>query len=155
MTLPNEDKSHYFKAKMLDEMAMMLGGRAAEALVLGDITTGASNDIERATNMAKAMVVKYGMSDVIGPVFHGAEQELFLGKELVQAKASSEEVAAQIDAEMKRILTGCMERATEILSQHTEKLHEISAVLMEKEKIDGEEFEKLFEGAPAAPATEE
>lgn len=100
MTLPNEDKSHYFKSKMLDEMTMMLGGRAAEALILGDVTTGASNDIERATNMARAMVVKYGMSDVIGPVFHGAQQEVFLGKELVQSKACSEEVAAQIDAEM-------------------------------------------------------
>ncbi|MEY8383185.1 ATP-dependent zinc metalloprotease FtsH [Christensenellaceae bacterium 44-20] len=151
MTLPDEDKSHYFKSKMLDEMTMMLGGRAAEALILGDITTGASNDIERATNLARGMVVKYGMSDVIGPVFHGAQQEVFLGKELVQSKACSEEVAAQIDAEMKRILTGCMSRATEILSQHVQKLHEISHVLMEKEKIDGEEFEALF----AAPAQAE
>jgi len=151
MTLPDEDKSHYFKSKMLDEMTMMLGGRAAEALILGDITTGASNDIERATSLARGMVVKYGMSDVIGPVFHGAQQEVFLGKELVQSKACSEEVAAQIDAEMKRILTGCMSRATEILSQHVQKLHEISHVLMEKEKIDGEEFEALF----AAPAQAE
>ncbi len=148
MTLPNEDKSHYFKSKMLDEMTMMLGGRAAEALILGDVTTGASNDIERATNMARAMVVKYGMSDVIGPVFHGAQQEVFLGKELVQSKACSEEVAAQIDAEMKRILTGCMNRAKEILSQHTDKLHEVARVLMEKEKIDGEEFDALFYAAP-------
>ena len=82
MTLPDEDKSHYFKSKMLDEMTMMLGGRAAEALILGDITTGASNDIERATSLARGMVVKYGMSDVIGPMAVGEQgEEVFIGRE--------------------------------------------------------------------------
>lgn len=145
MTLPNEDESHYFKSKMVDEMTMMLGGRAAESLVLGDITTGASNDIERATNMARAMIVKYGMNDAIGPVFHGNNQEVFLGKELVQSKTCSEEVAAQIDAELKKQLVFCMDRAKEILQTNMQKLHEIAKVLMEKEKISGEEFEEIFE----------
>lgn len=144
MTLPNEDESHYFKSKMVDEMTMMLGGRAAESLVLGDITTGASNDIERATNMARAMIVKYGMNDAIGPVFHGNNQEVFLGKELVQSKACSEEVAAQIDAELKKQLVFCMDQAKEILKANMQKLHEIAKVLMEKEKISGEEFEEIF-----------
>ncbi len=144
MTLPHEDESHYFKSKMIDEMTMMLGGRAAEALILGDITTGASNDIERATNMARAMIVKYGMNDTIGPVFHGNNQEIFLGKELVQSKTCSEEVAAQIDSELKKQLVYCMEKAKEILQGNIHKLHRIAKVLMEKEKISGEEFEKLF-----------
>jgi len=146
MSLPDEDKTHYFKSKMLDEMTMMLGGRAAEALIFNDISTGASNDIERATSIARAMVVRYGMSDVIGPVFHGANQEIFLGKELVQSDALSEEVASQIDSELKRILLECIDKATNILKKNIAKLHKIAAVLMEKEKIDGAEFESLFEG---------
>ena len=144
MTLPDEDEMHYFKSKMLDEITMMLGGRAAEKLVLGDVTTGASNDIERATKMARAMIVKYGMSDVIGPVFHGGDQEVFLGKELVQAKDASEQVTAQIDAELKRIITECYEKAQGILRDHIDKLHVIAKVLVEREKIDGDEFDKLF-----------
>ncbi len=145
MVLPDEDQTHYFKSKMLDEMTFMLGGRAAEALVFGDVSSGASNDIERATNLARSMVVKYGMSDLIGPVFHGTNQEIFLGKEIVQSKACSEEVAAQIDSELKRILTNCMEKATSLLKANMPKLHKIAAILVEKEKMDGEEFEKLFE----------
>ncbi len=149
LTLPNEDINHYFKSKMVDEMTMMLGGRAAEALVIGDVSTGASNDIERATNIARSMVVKYGMSDLIGPVYHGTTQEVFLGKELVQSKAVSEEVAAQIDGELKKILVGCIDRAGEILKEHLEKLHEIAALLMEKEKMDGDEFRTIFGTASA------
>ena len=155
MTLPNENENHYFKSKMVDEMTMMLGGRAAEALVLGDITTGASNDIERATNMAKAMIVKYGMNEQIGPVFHGNNQEVFLGKEIVQSKSCSEEVSAQIDAELKKQLTACMDKATEILRENMSKLHSISKALMEKEKLTGEEFEELFNAPDMFTMSEE
>ncbi|MBR6815910.1 MAG: ATP-dependent zinc metalloprotease FtsH [Clostridia bacterium] len=155
MTLPNENENHYFKSKMVDEMTMMLGGRAAEALVLGDITTGASNDIERATNMAKAMIVKYGMNEQIGPVFHGNNQEVFLGKEIVQSKSCSEEVSAQIDAELKKQLTACMDKATEILRENMSKLHSISKALMEKEKLTGEEFEELFNAPDMFTISEE
>ena len=155
MTLPNENENHYFKSKMVVEMTMMLGGRAAEALVLGDITTGASNDIERATNMAKAMIVKYGMNEQIGPVFHGNNQEVFLGKEIVQSKSCSEEVSAQIDAELKKQLTACMDKATEILRENMSKLHSISKALMEKEKLTGEEFEELFNAPDMFTMSEE
>ena len=97
------------------------------------------------------MIVKYGMNDVIGPVFHGGSQEVFLGKELVQSKECSEQVAAQIDAELRKQLVSCMDRAKEILQANMEKLHKIAKVLMEKEKISGEEFEKLFTEAAEAP----
>ena len=146
MTLPEEDDNHYFKSKMLDEITMLLGGRAAEALVLGDISAGASSDIQRATNIARSMIVKYGMSDEIGPIFYGDAQEVFLGKEIVQSKTSSEQVAAVIDEELKKIITASMDQAKQILSDNMDKLHEIAAVLVEKEKITGEEFEALFGG---------
>ena len=146
MTLPEEDDNHYFKSKMLDEITMLLGGRAAEALVLGDISAGASSDIQRATNIARSMIVKYGMSDEIGPIFYGDAQEVFLGKEIVQSKTSSEQVAAVIDEELKKIITASMTQAKQILSENMDKLHEIAAVLVEKEKITGEEFEALFGG---------
>ena len=145
LTLPENDDQHMFKSKMLDNIVMMLGGRAAEKLVLGDISTGASNDIERATSLARSMVVKYGMSDVIGPVFHGGDQEVFLGKELGHSKTYSEEVAAQIDGEVKRIMTEAYEKAQGILKSCMEKLHKIAELLIINEKIDGDEFEKLFD----------
>ncbi len=147
MTLPSDDdRTHYFKSKMIDEITMMMGGRAAESIIIGDITTGASNDIERATNLARAMIVKYGMNDEIGPVFHGNSEEVFLGKELVQSKSYSEEIAAKIDEELKKQLMSCMDRAKSILSDHIDELHRIAKVLMEKEKLTGEEFEALFSG---------
>ena len=150
MTLPDEnDNTHYFKSKMIDEITMMLGGRAAEALVLGDITTGASNDIERATNLARSMIVKYGMNEEIGPVFHGNSEEVFLGRELVQSKSYSEEMAAKIDEELKKMLESCMDKATAILKDNLDKLHRIADVLIEKEKLTGEEFEELFNGEAA------
>jgi cell division protease FtsH len=160
MTLPDEDNNHYFKAKMLDEITMLLGGRAAEALILGDISTGASNDIERATNLARAMIMRYGMSEEIGPVFHGNSQEVFLGREIVQSNTASEEVSAQIDRELKKLLTASIDKATNILTENLDKMHKITNVLMEKEKITGEEFEALFleedvVEAPAVQAIEE
>ncbi|MBQ9941611.1 MAG: AAA family ATPase, partial [Christensenellaceae bacterium] len=146
MTLPEKDESHLFRSKMVEEIVMLLGGRAAEKLVLGDITTGASNDIERATKMARSMVVKFGMSDKIGPIFHGGDQEVFLGKELGHSRDYSDEVAKEIDAEIHRIVLECYERAQDILREHMDQLHYISGVLIGKEKITGEQFEILFNG---------
>lgn len=146
LTLPEEDKSHVFKSKMLDEIAMMLGGRAAEELVLNDVSTGASNDIQRATEKARAMVVKYGMSDAVGLVFHGGDQEVFLGKELGHSKTYSEEVAGIIDDEVKSIIDTAYNRAKKILSDNMDMLHNISEVLLIKEKMVGDEFVGIFEG---------
>ena len=146
LTLPEKDDQHLFKSKMLDQIVMMLGGRAAEQIVLGDISTGASNDIQRATETARGMVVKYGMSDVIGPVFHGGDQEVFLGKELVTSNTCSEQVAAQIDSEVKRILTSAYTKAQAILRNHIEQLHSVAKELIISEKLTGTQFEAIFEG---------
>ena len=146
LTLPEKDDQHLFKSKMLDQIVMMLGGRAAEQIVLGDISTGASNDIQRATETARGMVVKYGMSDVIGPVFHGGDQEVFLGKELVTSNTCSEQVAAQIDNEVKRILTSAYTKAQAILRNHIEQLHSVAKELIISEKLTGAQFEAIFEG---------
>ncbi len=145
LTLPEKERSHLFRSKMKDEIAMMLGGRVAEALTLGDISTGASNDIERATKMASSMVVKYGMSEVVGPIFHGGEQEVFLGKDFGHAKNYSEEVAWEIDSEIRKIINEGYEKAEKILTDNLEKLKRISEILLIREKIDGKEFERLLE----------
>ena len=147
LTLPEKDDQHMFKSKMLDDICMMLGGRAAEAIVLGDISTGASNDIQRATDIARGMVAKYGMSELIGPVYHGGDEEVFLGRELGHTKSYSETVGTQIDAEIKRIMSESYEKAKRVLSEHINKLHEVSGILIEKEKIDGQEFISLMTAA--------
>ena len=148
MTLPDEDDQHMFKSKMEDEIAMMLGGRAAETLVLHDISAGASNDIQRATDLARSMVVKYGMSELIGPVCHNGDENVFLGKELGlgQQKMYSEEVAAQIDDEIKRIITENFEKAKKVLNDNMGRLNSIADILVKREKIEGDEFEKLMRG---------
>ncbi len=146
LTLPEKERSHLFRSKMKDEIAMMLGGRVAEALTLGDISTGASNDIERATKMASGMVVKYGMSEVVGPIFHGSEQqEVFLGRDFGHAKNYSEEVAWEIDSEIRKIINEGYEKAEKILKDNLDKLKGISEILLIREKIDGKEFERLLE----------
>lgn len=157
MTLPDEDDQHMFKSRMEDQIAMMLGGRAAEKIVIKDISAGASNDIQRATDVARSMVVKYGMSDLIGPVCHNSEENVFLGKELGlgQQKMYSEEVAGQIDDEIKRIIEENYVRAQEVLTKNIEKLNSIAAVLVEREKLDGEEFEKLMRGETLPEKVEE
>ncbi|MBQ4062443.1 MAG: ATP-dependent zinc metalloprotease FtsH [Christensenellaceae bacterium] len=146
LTLPEKDDQHMFKSKMLATISMMLGGRAAEELILGDVSTGASNDIQRATDLAKSMVAKYGMSDVIGLVYHGGDEEVFLGKEFGHTKSYSEAVGTQIDAEVKRIITESYEKAKQILSDNMDKLHEVTGILIEKEKIDGQEFADIMNG---------
>ena len=145
MYQPSEDKSFISKQEMIENIISLLGGRASEDVVLGDISTGASNDIERATNIANAMVTKYGMSDRVGTIMLGSEnQEVFLGRDFGREKNYSEETAAVIDEEVKRIIDKAYATAKEILNQNRDKLDKIAAVLIEKEKISGEEFDKIF-----------
>ena len=146
MYRPSEDKSFISKTYMEETIVSLLGGRVAEALILDDISTGASNDIERATKMARSMVTVYGMSDRLGTImFDGDNGEVFLGRDLAQSKTYSEETAAVIDEEIKRIIDTAYDKAKKILSKNIDKLHIVAGILLEKEKIDGEEFDKVFE----------
>ena len=146
MYRPTEDKSFMSKTEMEENIVSLLGGRVAEALILNDISTGASNDIERASQIARNMVTKYGMSDRVGAImFGGGQGEVFLGRDFAQTKDYSEETANIIDEEVKKIVDRAYNRAVEILSAHADKLHAVAGVLLEKEKIEGEEFDKIFE----------
>ena len=145
MYQPTEDKSFMSKTEMIEQIISLLGGRASEELILDDISTGASNDIERATKITNSMVTKYGMSQRVGTITLGSDQnEVFLGRDFAQEKTYSEETAGIIDEEMKRILDTCYNSAKEILKTHEDKLHAVAKVLLEKEKITGEEFEAIF-----------
>lgn len=149
MSIPKEDK--YFKSKneMKDTIVTLLGGRVAEKLALDDISTGASNDIQRATTIARKMVTQYGMSEKLGPiVFGGDHQEVFLGRDFATHKNYSEDTAATIDAEVKSIIDSAYARASEILTSQMEKLHHLASVLFEQEKVSGEEFEVIFKEGP-------
>ena len=146
MYRPSEDKSFISKTEMEEQIISLLGGRVAEELVIGDISTGASNDIERATAIAKSMITKYGMNERLGTVTYGSEsQEVFLGRDLAQEKTYSEETAAIIDEEIKKIISKSYQRAKELLQQNMDKLDAVAKVLIEKEKITEEEFNKVFE----------
>ena len=147
MYKPTEDKSFMSKSEMLENIISLLGGRVAEALILDDISTGASNDIERATKIARAMVTKYGMSDRVGAVMYGGDQEeVFLGRDFAHSKEYSEETAGIIDEEVKKIIDNAYASAENILRSNVDKLHAVAAVLLEKEKIDGDEFDAIFNG---------
>ena len=146
MYRPSEDKSFMSKSEMEENIVSLLGGRVAEQLILDDISTGASKDIERASQIARDMVSKYGMSKTLGAIMFGAgQEEVFLGRDLAQSKNYSEQTAAIIDAETKKIIDEAYRRAEQILSEHIDKLHKVAGVLLEKEKIDGEEFARIFE----------
>ena len=146
MYRPTEDKSFMSKTEMEENIVSLLGGRVAEALILNDISTGASNDIERASQIARNMVTKYGMSERVGAImFGGGQGEVFLGRDFAQTKDYSEETANVIDEEVKRIVDTAYNRARTILSEHVDKLHAVASVLLEKEKIEGAEFDKIFE----------
>ncbi len=152
MYLPTEDKSYESKNEMLDNLVSLLGGRVAEALVLGDISTGASNDIERATEVARKMVTRYGMSEKLGPITFGSgNDEVFLGRDYSHLKNYSEETAAEIDSEINRIITTAYARTENILSEHMDKLHAVASALIEREKISGEEFETVMNGGSLEP----
>ena len=145
MYRPTEDKSFMSRTEMVENIVSLLGGRVAEQLVLNDISTGASNDIERATQSARSMVTKYGMSERIGTITLGSSQEeVFLGRDFAQAKEYSEETANLIDEEVKSIIDFAYKKAEEILKANMEKLTKVANVLLEKEKIDGDEFDEIF-----------
>ena len=146
MYRPSEDKSFISKTEMEEQIISLLGGRVAEELVIGDISTGASNDIERATAIAKSMITKYGMNERLGTVTYGSEsQEVFLGRDLAQEKTYSEETAAIIDEEIKKMIATSYQRAKELLEQNRDKLDAVAKVLIEREKITEEEFNQVFE----------
>ena len=145
MYRPTEDKSFMSRTEMVENIISLLGGRVAEKLVLDDISTGASNDIERATKIARDMVTKYGMSERIGTITLGQNQEeVFLGRDFAQSKEYSEETANIIDEEVKSIIDFAYKKAAEILQANMDKLNTVANILLEKEKIDGEEFDQIF-----------
>ena len=155
MHLPEEDKSYISKNEMLGELVVLLGGRVAEAVVLGDISTGASNDLERATAIARNMVTHYGMSDKIGPVsYNSGDREVFLGKDYGSTKNYSEKVAADIDAEIKEILTNAYSDCESIIRGHQDKLTEVAEYLIVNEKADRKTFEAIMDGTYVAPSIE-
>ena len=151
MSIPAEDKSYTTKNDMLDNIVTLLGGRVSEQLVLGDISTGASNDIQRATEIARSMVTKYGMSD-LGPIaYTSGNDEVFLGRDFNHTRNYSENIAGRIDQEINAIVSHAYERCETILKEHLEKLHGVAAYLIEHEKMSGEAFKNFMAGqAPAA-----
>ncbi len=147
MSLPEKDKSYVTKTQMQEQIVTLMGGRVAEHLVLDDISTGASNDLERATAIARSMVMRYGFSEHLGPVVYGNdESQTFLGRDLSSGRHYSETVAAEIDDEIRSILDAGYDRAKHILEEYMDKLHIVSAELLEREKLSGEEFTKLMNG---------
>jgi cell division protease FtsH len=147
MSLPQEDRYLHSKTEFEDKIAGMLGGTVAEQLVFGDTTTGASNDLEKATNLARAMVTQYGMSERLGPLTFGKKEEMiFLGREISEQRNYSDEVAAKIDSEVREIIDRAYERAKEALIAQRAVLDRLAALLVEKETIEHEEFESLFAG---------
>ncbi|MCU0478476.1 MAG: AAA family ATPase, partial [Chloroflexi bacterium] len=149
MALPQEDRYLQSKSEFEDKIAGMLGGNAAERLVFGDTTTGASNDIEKATDLARRMVTEFGMSDKMGPRAYGKREEMiFLGREISEQRNYSDDVARQIDEEVRNIIETAYARAQDVLTRHRDKLDTLAATLVEKETLDGEEFEALFSDLP-------
>ncbi len=145
MPLPENDEMFNTRGKMLQDITTLLGGRVAEEIIFGDITTGASNDIKRATGTARAMVMQYGMSEKMGLIAYGDEgDEVFIGRDLAHTRSYSEEVAKDIDQEIHDIIDQCHQRAKEIILQNQDVLHKCAALLLEKEKVQGDEFEALF-----------
>ena len=145
MPLPDNDEIFNTKGQMLQDIMTLLGGRVAEEIIFGDVTTGASNDIKRATATARSMVMKYGMSDKIGLISYGDDDdEVFIGRDLAHTRSYSEEVSRSIDEEIHRTITECHDRAKEIIMEHEDVLHSCAKLLLEKEKVHRDEFEALF-----------
>ena len=146
MPLPEKDEMFATKSRMLQDIMVSLGGRIAEEIIFGDITTGASSDIKKATKTARRMVTRYGMSDNIGVIcYDDDDDEVFIGKDLAHAKAHSEEISGEIDKEVKSIIDDCYTKAKDIILQHEDVLHSCAKLLLEKEKINRDEFEALFQ----------
>ncbi len=148
MILPEEDKYFMSKSEIIDEVIHLLGGRVAENIVLHDISTGAQNDLERATDLIRKMVTEYGMSDNLGPMVYGSDKdEIFVGRDLGRQRNYSEEVAASIDKEMRRIIEECYKKAEMLLKDNINRLHSVARALVEKEKLNKDEFEEVFANA--------
>ncbi len=147
ISLPSEDKFSRYQSEMEEELVMLLGGRIAESIVFGDVSTGAANDIERATQTAKNMVVKFGMSGELGPILYGSKnEEVFLGRDYGQTNNCSEQVAAKIDAEVHRLITTAYKKGEQILTEHRDKLDAVAKYLVEHEKMDAEQFKNIMTG---------
>ena len=155
MSLPTEDSNYSTKGQMENDIVTLLGGRVAEQLVLHDISTGASNDLQRATDVARNMVTKYGFSDKIGPIVYGHSDEVFLGRDFAQQRNYSEEIASEIDEEVKRLVTEAYAKCEQILTEHMDQLHAVAGQLLVNEKMDGEVFNSFMaSGAKYFPGTE-
>ena len=149
MPLPENDGMFHTKNEMEQHIMVSLGGRIAEELIFGDITTGASSDIKSATNVARNMVTRFGMSDKLGTINYDADgDEVFIGRDLAKNRPYSEKVAGEIDEEVKRIVSESYEKATAIIQENMDVLHKTAALLLEKERVTREEFEALFEAEP-------
>ncbi|AOR22350.1 ATP-dependent zinc metalloprotease FtsH [Clostridium taeniosporum] len=146
MQLPNEDRAYTSKSKLKNDMIGLLGGRVAEQLIMGDISTGAKSDIDRASAIARSMVMEYGMSDKIGTISYGSDDsEVFLGRNLGKGRNFSEDIGAKIDYEIKAFIDEAYSKTEKLLKENLNKLHAVAGTLLEKEKIDGKEFEEIFE----------
>ncbi|MEE1056885.1 MAG: ATP-dependent zinc metalloprotease FtsH [Acutalibacteraceae bacterium] len=155
MPQPTEDKSYRSKRSMEEDIVVCLGGRVAESIILGDISTGASNDIEKATDTARSMVTKYGMSELVGPINYSGGQEVFIGRDMGHAKDFSDSTSAEIDNEVHRIITEAYKRTEDILSSYIDKLHEVAQYLIKYEKMDGDVFAKIMDGTYIEPEESE
>jgi cell division protease FtsH len=149
LSLPTEDRFYKRRSEMVDELALLLGGRTAEEIIFGDPSTGASDDIDKATDLARKMVMEYGMSDRLGPMKYGhASGEVFLGRDYSRQPDYSDEVASYIDSEVRKLISQAHDEAQQILTAHVDSLHRIAAELIEKETIDAGEVAALFHDVP-------
>jgi len=150
LLLPKEDRRYMTRSQILDQVTMLLGGRVAEALILKEISTGAQNDLERATELVRKIITEFGMSEELGPLTFGRKQEqVFLGRDIARDRNYSEAVAFSIDKEARRIMDDCYNKAKRMLMEHLDKLHLVAKTLMEKETLEAEEFKALIEGREA------
>ena len=156
LSLPSEDRSYRSRSEMREDIQVCLGGRIAEDLIIGDISTGASSDIKRATKVANSMVTKYGMSATLGPIAYNSDkEEVFIGRDMGQVKNYSEKIAAEIDAEVKKIISDCYNEAERILKENVEKLHKVAKTLFVKEKMGEDEFSQIMKADDSEPLTED
>jgi cell division protease FtsH len=153
MQLPMDDKYNYSREYLINRITILLGGRTAEEIVLQQQTTGAGDDLEKATEMARKMVCEWGMSDKLGPLTFGKNEEhIFLGREVARQKDYSEDTALAIDSEIKRIIVDCATRARQILEENIEKLHALARALLERESLDSEEIARILRARPFSEA---
>ena len=151
MTMPDEEKHYVSGARLRDQIVELLGGHVAEKIVLGDVSTGSTSDLSRASELARKMITEYGMNDEIGPVYLGGDQEVFVGRDFGHARNYSEELAARVDEQLEKTLHAALDRATQLLSENREKLDRIARELINREKLDKEEFAALMRGEELPP----